>query len=398
MERHEGSDPAEERSLDVVIIGAGESGLAAGHFAQRAGLRYVILESAAVAGAAWLDRYDSLVLYTPRRFSALPGRPMPGRPGGFPTGGEVAAYLADYAAAQRLNVAYGQTVRRVSAGAVRAGSGDGRAVPRRFSITASGGTWRAPAVVIATGACHAPVRPAFAATLPDTAFQIHSGDYRRPDHVPNGRVLVVGAGNSGAQIGVELADAGRDVTISIGERPRYVPLTVLGRSVFCWGETLGFNRVGPDHPFVRLTFGTGEVVMGYALRRALRRGRIRAVGRTLGFDAQHGFLAADPGGAAEAIGHFDAVVWCTGFRPDYRWLAVPGALDRDGRLRQRGGVGDVPGLYALGLPWMRSRVSELIGGVGRDAAWVVERIVAQLDGPPAGRPAPRTVAARAQPG
>lgn len=397
MEPLAGSSSGDERSLDVVIIGAGESGLAAGHFAARAGLRYVILESAGVAGAAWRARYDSLVLYTPRRFSALPGRPMPGRPGGFPSRDEVADYLADYAAAEQLNVAFGQTVRRVAAVAARRGS-SGSAPRPAFSVAATGGTWRAPAVVIATGACHTPVRPDFAAALPAAAFQVHSADYRRPAQVPGARVLVIGAGNSGAQIAVELAEAGRDVTISIGDRPRYVPLTVLGRSVFCWGETLGYNRIGPDHPLVRLTFGTGEVVMGYALRRALRRGRIRAVGRTLGYDHQHGFLAADAGGAAEAVGRFDAVVWCTGFRPDYRWLAVPGALDRDGRLRQRGGVGEVPGLYALGLPWMRSRVSELIGGVGRDAAWVVAHIAAERNGPPAGRPAPRPMAAGAASG
>ena len=107
--------------------------------------------------------------------------------------------------------------------------------------------------------------------------------------------------------------------------------------------------------------------MGYALRDALRDGRIRSVGRVLGFAARHGFLAADDAGAAAAIGAFDAVVWCTGFRPDHGWLAIEGALRPDGQLRQAGGVGEVPGLYAIGLPWMRSRVSELIGGVGRDA-------------------------------
>ncbi len=388
MEHQHGTGASEASVMDVVIVGAGESGLAAGYYARRAGLRYVILEAADAAGAAWRTRYDSLVLYTPRRFSTLPGLPLPGRPGGFPTGAEIAAYLSRYPTAQGLDVRYGQAVRRVAPAGRRGAPG--------YVVTTRGGSWRAPAVVVATGACHTPVRPPFAAALPADAVQLHSGDYRNPAQLPGRRVLVVGAGNSGAQIAVELLGAGKDVTISIGDRPRYVPLTVLGRSVFCWGETLGYNRIGPDHPLVRWTFGTGEVVLGYGLRDALRRGRIRAVGRTLGYDAQHGFLAADASGAAEAVGHFDAVVWCTGFRPDYRWLAVPGAVDRDGRLRQRGGVVDAPGLYAVGLPWMRSRVSELIGGVGRDAAWIIGRIDAQRRaGAPPDRPATAPAAARA---
>lgn len=368
---------SETRSVDVVIIGAGESGLAAGYYAREANLDAVILEAADVAGSAWLGRYESLVLYTPRRFSSLPGLTMPGRPNGFPTGDEVAAYLQDYAERMRLDIAYGQPVRRVTlAGGARGvkraaegtDGGDG------FVVATTGGRWRAAAVIIATGGCHQPVVPEFGALLPSDVFQVHSGRYRNPAQVPGSRVLVVGAGNSGAQLAVELANAGRSVTIAVGDKPRYVPLTILGRSVFCWGETLGFNYIGPTNPLVRWTFGTGEVIMGYELRDALRRERVRAIGRVLGFDQRHGFLAADATGAAEAVGHFDAVVWCTGFRPDYRFLAVDGALGSDGLLRQRGGVVAVPGLYVLGLPWMRSRVSELIGGVGRDAAWIVRRI------------------------
>ncbi|MCC7018327.1 MAG: NAD(P)-binding domain-containing protein [Ardenticatenales bacterium] len=371
------------RSVDVVIIGAGESGLAAAYFAKRAGLDHVVLEAADVAGSAWLNRYDSLVLYTPRRFSALPGLAMPGRPNGYPTRDEVGAYLQQYARAMDLDVAYGEPVRRVTLAAstrtaARSASAHaGRGAPG-FVVATVTGTWRARAVVVATGGCHLPIVPEFGTQLPRDVFQIHSGEYRNPGQVAGQRVLVVGAGNSGAQISVELAGAGRDVTIAVGDRMRFMPLTVLGRSIFCWGETLGYNYIGPSNPLVRWTFGTGEVIMGYALRDALRDGRIRSVGRVLGFAARHGFLAADDAGAAAAIGAFDAVVWCTGFRPDHGWLAIDGALRPDGQLRQAGGVGDVPGLYAIGLPWMRSRVSELIGGVGRDAAWVMRRVERQL--------------------
>lgn len=376
---------SETRSVDVVIIGAGESGLAAGYYARAAGLDAVILEAAEVAGSAWLDRYDSLVLYTPRRFSSLPGLSMPGRPNGFPGRDEVAAYLRDYAERMHLDIAYGQSVRRMTlAGGARGGkrAAEGTGASDGFVVATASGRWRAAAVIIATGGCHQPVVPDFAAQLPGDVFQVHSGRYRNPAQVPGTRVLVVGAGNSGAQLSVELANAGRDVTIAVGDKPRYVPLTILGRSIFCWGETLGYNYIGQANPLVRWTFGTGEVIMGFELRDALRQGRIRPIGRVLGHDARHGFLAADASGAAEAVGHFDAVVWCTGFRPDYRFLAVDGALGPDGQLRQRGGVVAVPGLYALGLPWMRSRVSELIGGVGRDAAWIVRRIRQELDDAP----------------
>lgn len=380
----------ETRTVDVVIVGAGESGLAAAYHARAAGLSAVTLEAADVAGSAWLDRYDSLVLYTPRRFSALPGLAMPGRPNGFPTRDEVAAYLGSYAERMGFDIAYGQTVRRVSmagggrvsrGGGARTTAGDGARTD--LVVTTPHGRWRAPAVILCTGGCRQPIVPDFAAQLPADVVHVHSGRYRNPAQLPGRRVLVVGAGNSGAQLSVELANAGRDVTIAIGHPPRYVPLTILGRSVFCWGETLGFNYIGPTNPLVRWTFGTGEVIMGFELRDALRQERIRSAGRVLGHDARHGFLAADPSGAAEAIGHFDAVVWCTGFRPDHRFVTIDGALGPDGQLRQKGGVADVPGLYVLGLPWMRSRVSELIGGVGRDAAWIVRRVKQRIADRPA---------------
>jgi putative flavoprotein involved in K+ transport len=338
---------------DVVVIGAGQAGLAIGRALAERRKRFVILEAADSVGAAWRNRWDSLVLFTPRRFDALPGLAFPGDPDGYPARDEVVAYLESYAEQLGLPVQLSTPVRSLGKDA------DG------FVVDAEGPTIRADAVVVATGPFQAPVVPDFADGLATDVFQTHSADYRRPGDVPEGRsVLVVGGGNTGFQIAKELA-ADREVHLAVGSRQTPLPQRLLGRDLFWWLTKLGLLSKSVDSRFGRRARGR-DTLIGSSPRDAGRHGvavRPRAVGaegRTVRF--------AD--GSELDVG---AVIWATGYRPDHSWIDLPVTGD-DGSLRHRRGVSEIAGLYFLGLSWQHTRGSALLGFVADDAAFIADRI------------------------
>ncbi|GAA1656828.1 NAD(P)/FAD-dependent oxidoreductase [Fodinicola feengrottensis] len=345
---------------DVLIVGAGQAGLAAGYHLRESGLRTVIVDGADRVGASWRSRWDSLRLFTPARYAGLPGMRFPGPPEAYPGKDEVAEYLAEYAARFALPVRLGTAVtdlRRDGAGGY-------------VAITANG-VLQAGQVVVATGPFGAPYVPPAAEDLSPDVPQMHSWAYRSADHVAGPEigagVLVVGGGNSGFQIAADLAAAGRRVSVSIGRRNACVPQRLLGRDIFWWQATTGLLRVSADSWLGRRMREADGTVIGLSARELRRRGIVlrarvsAAVGRVVRF--------AD-GGTLEP----DAVVWATGFRQDYRWLHVPGVLDEDGRVHHRRGITPAPGLYVLGLPWLHTTGSALLGFVGADAAYLAGRI------------------------
>jgi putative flavoprotein involved in K+ transport len=339
---------------EVAVVGAGQTGLAIGYFLGRQGRRFVILEQADSVASAWRERWDSLTLFTPRRYNNLPGLSFPGDPDGHPTRDEVIAYLERYAEELELPVEPNSEVRRLTA------DGD------RFELDVDGRTVTADQVVVATGPFQEPFVPELARGLSPEVVQMHSTGYRRPDDVPDGTVLVVGGGNTGFQIAKELA-AGRTVQLAVGGRQAPLPQRFLGRDIFWWLTKS------------RLIYTTVESLLGRRLRhrdtligsspRELRRRygvelRPRVVdvsGRTVRF-------------ADDEELEVNAVVWATGYRPDYSWVE-PSVLDPDGRVRHRRGVTDVPGLYFLGLTWQHTRGSALLGWVKDDAEFIAGEIV-----------------------
>lgn len=341
--------------FDVIVIGAGQAGLAMGYLLARQGRRFVILDGADSVGAAWRDRWDSLVLFTPRRYDGLPGLAFPGDPDGYPTRDEVIAYLERYAATFELPVELGSPVRSL------------RAVDGRFVAELEDRRLEADQVVVATGPFQVPRVPALAEGLAPEVFQTHSTGYRRPDDLPEGSVLVVGGGNTGFQIAKELS-ATRPVQLSVGSRQKPLPQRLLGRDLFWWLTRLGLLRKTVDSRIGR-RMRERDVLVGSSPRELKRRFGVplrprlaAASGRTAGF--------AD--GSELDV---DAVVWATGFRPDYSWIDLPVA-DPEGRVLHRRGVTDTPGLYFLGLTWQHTRGSALLGWVKGDAEFVVERIEA----------------------
>jgi putative flavoprotein involved in K+ transport len=271
----------------------------------------------------------------------------------YPTKDPVADYLQAYAATFDLPV-------RLNA-EVTALRRDGA----EFEVTASNGVFHARHVVVATGPFQVPFVPPPAQGLNASVTQLHSAEYRNPDALPDGPVLVVGGGNSGLQIAQELS-ATRRVGVSMAEKPPMLPQRLLGRDLFWWLTRIGLMRVNAGSRLGRRVQGRGEFVIGTS-RRTLKRagvtfhpGLVDADGHTVRF--------AD--GTSLDVG---VVIWATGYRSDYSWIDIPGVL-HDGRVAHRRGVTDVPGLYFLGLSWQHTRGSALLGFVNDDAAHLAERI------------------------
>jgi putative flavoprotein involved in K+ transport len=345
--------------LDVAVIGGGQAGLAAGRLLQEQGRRFEILEAADRIAPAWRGRWDSLTLFTPRRYDALPGMPFPGDPDGHPSRDEVIAYLESYAHRFALPVVTGSPVR-----ALRAREGGG------FVLESGRGPVEADQVIVATGPFQAPRVPPFAADLAPDVVQMHSTGYRRPDDVPPGRVLVVGGGNTGFQIAQDLAPTHR-VTLAIGSRQTPLPQRLLGRDVFWWLTRTGVLRTTADSRIGRRARDR-DTLIGSSPRR-IREAGVAVRPRVVGVRGREVRFA--DGGVATP----DAVIWATGFRPDHGWIHLP-VFDADGRLRHRRGVTDVPGLFFLGLTWQHTRGSALLGFVEDDARFIAGRVAATARG------------------
>lgn len=346
--------------FETVIVGGGQAGLATGYHLARLGRSFVILDAGARVGDPWRGRWDSLRLYTPARYSGLPGWPFPGEPFHYPARDEVADYLEAYAARFELPVRPGIRVDRLSR------QGD------RFLVTAGDRRFEAANVVVAAGAYHHPRVPGFAAELDPAIRQLHSSAYRRPDQLRDGGVLVVGAGNSGAEIALELS-ASHPVWLS-GRHPGNEPARAGSRfdRVATPAIWFAFSRVlSVDNPVgrrLRPKLLTAAAPLARVRRRDLAAAGVERVPRTAG--TRDGLPLLEDGRVLEVAN----VVWCTGFRHDFGWIDLP-VFDDDGEPRHdRGVVADQPGLYFVGLFFLSSVTSALVGGVGRDAGHVAAKL------------------------
>jgi putative flavoprotein involved in K+ transport len=354
-------DSTEEGSgeqFEVAVVGGGQAGLTMGYHLRQQGRRFVILERANSIAPAWRERWDSLTLFTPRRYSALPGVPFPGDPDGYPTRDEVIAYLERYAETFELPIELNSEVRRVS-------ESDGR-----FVLELHGRTITSNQVVVATGPFQTPYVPKIAESLEPGVWQAHSTGYQRPSDVPEGTVLVVGGGNTGFQIAKELS-ATHKVVLSVGSKQKPLPQRIAGRDLFWWLTKTGLIRKTVESRLAQ-RLKDRDTLIGSSPRELTRKYGAELRGRAT--EVAGRIVRFEDGSTLEV----DAVIWATGYRPDYSWIDLP-VLDSNGRLRHRRGVTDVPGLNFLGLTWQWTRGSALIGWVKDDAAFLAERIAA-LDG------------------
>jgi putative flavoprotein involved in K+ transport len=356
LEREPGARQEAGSDHEVVVIGAGQAGLAIGYFLEQQGRKFVISEAADSIGSAWRERWDSLTLFTPRRYSGLPGLRFPGDPEGYPDRDEVIAYLERYAETFELPIELNSPVRRLTAD-------DGT-----FVLEVDGRTVTADQVVVATGPFQRPFVPEVANRLGPSVVQMHATGYRSPGDIPEGTVLVVGGGNTGFQIAKELSTA-RRVVLAVGSKQTPLPQRLLGRDLFWWlTKSRLFNTTIDSRLGRRLS--TRETLIGSSPRQLRRRYGVELRARVV--DADGRVVRFEDGSELEV----DAVIWATGYRPDYSWIDLP-VFDAAGRLRHRRGVTDVPGLYFLGLTWQHTRGSALIGWVKDDAEFIAGQISAR---------------------
>jgi putative flavoprotein involved in K+ transport len=346
--------------LETMIIGGGQAGLATGYHLAKRDLPFVILDANERIGDAWRKRWDSLRLFTPARYSGLPGWPFPAPRASYPTKEDVADYLEAYAARFDLPVRAGVAV-------------DGLFREGNWYILVSGDRrFEAKNVVVASGAYQTPRVPAFASELDPGIVQLHSVEYRDPTQLREGGVLVVGAGNSGAEIAFEVS----------GTRPTWLSGRETGHVSIRTGSMLD-RLLTPLFWFLASRVLTMRTPIGRKVRpklltmaaplervrpRELAAAGIERVPRTVG--VRDGSPALEDGRVMEVLN----VIWCTGFREEFPWIDLPIFDENERPLHERGVVVGEPGLYFVGLFFLYAFTSSLIGGVGRDAEYIAKHI------------------------
>jgi putative flavoprotein involved in K+ transport len=407
-------------AVDVIVIGAGHSGLAMSHCLTARGIEHVVLERSQVANSWRHERWDSLRLLTPNWLTRLPGSPFTGNdPDGYMSMDEVVAFIASYAKAMAAPVQTETTVTSVEPQA------DG------YRVTTDRGMWRCRAIVLASGGFNKPVVPALSTALPQEIAQLTTFQYRNPQQLEPGGVLVVGASATGVQLADEIQRAGHEVTVAVGEHVR-LPRTYRERDIKWWMLSAGildarFDAVDDlgrargvaspqligsrERPIMDLNALTSEGVRLVGRVAALRDGKLQFSGslrnvcaladlkmeRLLGTiddsaDSEGYGIPHEPRERFPATvvpdkprlsldlrsGEIRTVLWATGYRPDYSWLNVP-VLDRKQMIRHEGGIAAVPGLYVMGLPFLRRRKSSFIHGAEDDARELCEHLAGYLD-------------------
>jgi putative flavoprotein involved in K+ transport len=376
-DQQEASMPGREpEHQETVVIGGGQAGLAVGHHLARRGRQFLILDANRRVGDAWRNRWDSLRLFTPAHYNGLAGMPFPAPGHSFPTKDQVADYLEAYATQFRLPVRTGVRVDRLS-------GGDGG-----FMVTAGDRRWEADNVVVAMSTFQLPRVPAFAADLGPDIVQLHAAGYRNPSQLQDGGALVVGAGNSGAEIAVEVA--GRHPTWLAGKESGHVPFRIEGAAARYVFQPLLFRVIG--HRVLTVDTPIGRRMRprlmshGAPLVRVkpkdLAAAGVRRVPRVVGTRDGHPLLAD------QQILEVANVIWCTGFGPDFSWIDLPvfGENEHEPR-HHRGVVASQPGLYFVGLSFLYAMSSGFLPGVDRDAEHIVEAILARA-GRTSRRPSP----------
>ena len=364
--------------VETVIIGGGQAGIATGYFLKQLGRPFVILDAGERVGDAWRTRWDSLRLFTPARYDRLPGFPYPGQAWSFPTKDEMADYLEAYVQRFDLPVRTGVKVERL------AKEGD------RFVITSSQGRIEAENVVVATGVCQIPKVPGFASELSPNITQLHSKHYRTPSQLSDGDVLVVGVGNSGAEISTELSKSRR--TLLAGKESGHLPVRhgsiparygfrvfrFLGHRVLTKGTPIG-RKIGPKliahgDPLIRVR---PKDLAAAGIERVPRVARVEG-----------GLPVLEDGRALDVAN----VLWCTGYRSDFGWIDLP-VVGTDGEpIHDRGVVASEAGLYFIGLAFQYSFSSDVLPGMARDHAFVANHISSRAE--TASRGVPELDAAR----
>lgn len=344
----------QSESVEILVIGGGQAGLVMGRILTERGHSVLIADSGPEVGHSWRSRWESLKLFTASQYNGLPGMAFPAAPDTYAGKDEVADFLKSYADRFDLPVRLGTTVRRLS-----------RFEDGRYRAETTTGPLDADKVVVATGPFQVPVIPSISGGLDPTVTQLHSTAYKVPEDLPNGRILIVGAANSGQQIALELS-ASRKVDIAVGQKLPTLPQRPFGRDLWWWLTTTRIARISVSSRLGQ-RLSQRDVVIGGGLRE-LRRHEVGVRPRVVSADGRE--VTFESGETAD----YDGIVWATGFRVDHSWIDIAEVKDEAGHMRHTRGVTESPGLYLLGMTWQHRRTSALLGWVAEDAAFLADQI------------------------
>jgi len=340
---------------ETIVIGAGQAGLAMGYYLKQNNKRFLILDKGQALGEVWKIRYDSLKLFTPRMYSSLPGLPLEGKQQDFPSKNEIANYIKRYSETFALPVELNTEVLSVTKN------------EEDFCVETTKGIFYATNVVVATGPFQKKRIPRFSGSLSENILQLHSSEYRNPSQLQQGSVLVVGGGNSGAQIAVELSEE-KETYLAISKKPRYFPLMIGGMSVFWWLDKLGILKVTNTSFIGDMLQKKGDPIFGGQLKHAIKDWGISLKGKVINVDYKK--VTFEDSTTLEVKN----IIWATGFQQEYEWIKVDGVINNRKEIIHNRGISPVKGLYFLGLPWQSRRGSSLLQGVGYDAKYIIEHM------------------------
>lgn len=341
---------------DVLVIGAGQAGLAMGYYLKKNERSFLILDQSSAIGESWRKRYDSLTLFTPRRYSSLPGLILEGNQEGYPTKDEISEYLSLYAKCFSLPVQLNTYIMKLEER------------DHLYVLTTSQGEFQSRNVVIATGPFQQPIIPEFSTNLSSSIIQLHSSEYKNPSQLKEGLTLVVGGGNSGAQIAAKIAED-RNVYLSVGHPLRYLPQDIGYKSIFWWFDKLGILKANVNSRIGNYLKNIPDPIFGFELKEKVKQGKVTILPRAM--SAQGSQMAFDDGNLLEVTN----IIWSTGFKADYSWIDAPSILGHNGLPIHQRGVTSKKGLFFLGMPWQYRRGSAILQGVGADARYISNKLI-----------------------
>ncbi len=340
---------------DFIIIGAAQAGLSIAYFLKKNQRDFLILDKENEIGASWLNRWDSLSLFTPSEFNNLPGMEFPSPKGYYPSKEDVADYFKKYAREFDFPIKLEILVEGLEK------------KDDYFEIKTNKGNLQAKNVIVGTGPFHIPYTPGFARNISPEIFQVHSNYYKNPSQLHPGKAMVVGAGDSGFQILDEISQTNRTVYFSGETNVKVLPQELLGKTLFWWLKKTGILGFNKDHWIGKKLSRNRQPIIGTDVKAILKRENVVSVGKTI--YAKNQIIQTEK---AE-LTNLKNIIWATGYRPNFNWIEGL-ELSKDGYPKHYRGVSNIKGLYFIGLPWLYTRGSATLGGIKKDAAYLAEYI------------------------
>ncbi|TVZ51043.1 flavin-containing monooxygenase [Dokdonia sp. Hel_I_53] len=340
--------------FDYVVIGGAQAGLSIAYHLKKLGRKFIVIDSKKEVGASWINRWDSLKLFTPTEFNHLPGLNFDAPKGHYPSKYEVAAYFKKYVEEYEIPIKLNTLVTSVSK------------KKDKFYIKFNDGIYESKNVVVATGPFHIPYTPPCNTKISKNVLQFHSNYYKGVHQLKDGDALVVGGGDSGYQILDEISrDSSRTVYFSGDTKVKTLPQQFLGKTLWWWFTRIGFLRYNKYSWVGRVLSGVTQPVIGVDVKGILSRNNVIPVGRTK--DAEGKKIRF----TNTTVSSIQNIVWATGYRPNFTWIDGL-ALDHHGYPENYRGVSSIEGLYFIGLPWLYTRGSATLGGVSKDARYLAD--------------------------